>query len=86
MSHLSPVDAPQVYFEPLDDDDADDRDPSRPSDRLEDLRERFERERGLDCDDRCGDRLERSERFERFEQVERARVEERPGARPLPRL
>ena len=79
MSYLSPIDATQVYFEPLDDDDDrlrpgqdrhDDCDPSRRSDRLEDARERFERFEG----------------FERFEEFAHARLDDPPGAHPSPRL
>ena len=85
MSYLSPIDAPQVYFEPLHDDDCD---PGRRSDRLEDARERFERfedtrEGGRDGD--CGDR-EIATRFERFERFEDVRLDDSPGAHPLPRL
>ena len=77
MSHLSPIDAPQVYFEPLRDEES--------CDRLEDVRERHERSEEIREDGRDGFRERRFER-ERFERFERDRLDHEPGPHPLPRL
>ena len=72
MSYLSPVDSAQVYFDPLDVDDAERPRCGEDRDGLEDMRERFERlddpredarerfrTRDFDADDRYRDRDDR---------------------------